>query len=49
VELEIRPEPDDAEREAIAAAVAHPQEAPSAYASAWRQAAIAEAVEPEET
>jgi hypothetical protein len=48
VELEISPEPEDAERQAIAAALARPAEAPSAYSSAWRQAAIVEAVEPDE-
>jgi hypothetical protein len=49
VELEIRPEPDEAEREAIVAAVAQPPGAPTPYASAWRRAALVEAVEAEET
>jgi hypothetical protein len=49
VELEIRPEPDEAERAAIAAAVAGPSEPPTPYTSAWRQAAFLEAVEPDET
>ena len=48
VELEITPEPDDADREAIVAVLAEPAELPAPYLSAWRRAAIAEAVEPEE-
>jgi hypothetical protein len=36
VELDIAPEPDEDEREAIAAALADPTELPDAYRSAWR-------------
>jgi hypothetical protein len=39
VELEITPEPDDAEREAIAAALADAPEPPWPYRSEWRSAA----------
>jgi hypothetical protein len=48
VELEISPEPDDAEREAIAAALAEPTPTPTPYRSAWRRAAIAEALDPDD-
>jgi hypothetical protein len=47
VKLEIRPEPSDEEREAIAAAVerAHPVAArPPGYESPWRSAGLREAV-----
>jgi len=47
VELEISPDPDEAEREAIAAALAQPVVPPQAYLSAWRRAALAEALEPD--
>jgi hypothetical protein len=47
VELEISPDPDEAEREAIAAALAQPAVPPQAYLSAWRRAALAEALEPD--
>ena len=47
VELEISPEPDEAERDAIAAALAQPDAAPAPYLSPWRRAAIAEALEPD--
>lgn len=47
MELEITPEPDDAEREAIAAALARGPVEPPAYVSPWRRAAVAEAVEPD--
>jgi hypothetical protein len=48
VELEISPDPDVAEREAIAAALAERAELPAAYRSQWRRVAIAEALEPDE-
>jgi hypothetical protein len=48
VELEISPEPDEAERRAIAAALSDRREPPDAYLSAWRQAGINESVEPED-
>jgi hypothetical protein len=49
MELEIRPEPDDGEREAIAAALGERPDLPGAYRSAWRQEAADEALEPFET
>jgi hypothetical protein len=48
VELVITPEPDEDEREAIAAALAPRPELPELYASAWRREALGEAVEPPE-
>ena len=48
VELEISPEPDEAERRAIAAALSDGWEPPDASVSAWRQAGLSEAVEPED-
>jgi hypothetical protein len=48
VELEISPEPDPAERRAIAAALPDRGEPPGAYLTAWRQAGIDESVEPED-
>ena len=48
VELEISPEPDAAERRAIAAALRDWGEPPAAYLTAWRQAGINESVEPED-
>jgi len=45
VELEISPDPDEAERDAIAAALAQPAAPAQPYLSAWRHAAIAEALE----
>jgi hypothetical protein len=47
VELEISPDPDEAERDAIAAALAQPAVPPQPYLSAWRRAAFAEALEPD--
>ena len=48
VELEIRPEPDDADRAAIEAAVEAAtdarERAPAAYSSAWRRMALRESV-----
>jgi hypothetical protein len=41
---EIRPEPTEAERRALLAALASRAELPPAYASAWRRAAVEEAV-----
>ena len=49
MELEIRPEPGDDEREAIAAVVGEGPELPEAYRSAWRREAAEEAVDPFET
>jgi len=49
MELEIRPEPDDAEREAIAAALVDRPALPEAYRSAWRRDAADEALVPFET
>jgi hypothetical protein len=49
MELEIRPEPDDAEREAIAAALGDGPDLPESYLSAWRQEAAEEALDPFET
>ena len=47
VELEIRPEPDEAERAAIVAALAEERPAPSGpYASGWRRAGIEQQPEP---
>jgi hypothetical protein len=43
VELEIRPEPTDEEREAIARAVEAAGEAHPAYGSGWRDAGLREA------
>jgi hypothetical protein len=48
VELEIRPDPDDADRAAIEAAVEAAdlaEQGPAAYASPWRRAALREVVE----
>ena len=42
VELEIRPEPTDDERAAIAAAVAAADEGHPAYGSGWREAGLRE-------
>lgn len=46
MELEITPTPDEAEREAIAAALAGQAEVPAAYLSAWRRAALTDVLEP---
>jgi hypothetical protein len=51
VTLEIRPEPSDAELEAIERALATSAEeadVPAAYASAWRRAALLEATDADE-
>ncbi len=48
MELEITPEPDDSEREAIAQALAGEAPEPEAYRSEWRRAAVDEALEPSE-
>ncbi len=42
VELEITPEPDEAEREAIVAALEPTENGPSPYASGWRAAGLEE-------
>ena len=42
VQAEIRPEPDDAERDAIARALGDDPDAGSPYASAWRRTALEE-------
>jgi hypothetical protein len=47
VQLEISPEPDDAEREAIAAALSDTAPTPEPYGGAWRRAAIAEGLDPD--
>jgi hypothetical protein len=50
VELQIEPEPDPAERQAIETAIAQMLEnpaLPAAYLSGWRRVGIAENVEPE--
>jgi hypothetical protein len=47
VELEITPAPDEAEREAIAAALAEQAELPPAYVSAWRRAGLTEVLDPD--
>ena len=49
MELEIRPEPDDDERAAIAASLGEGPDLPGAYRSAWRREAADEALEPLET
>jgi hypothetical protein len=49
VELEITPEPDEAEREAIAAALAGRRDLPAAYRSAWRWGPPDEPDEPDRT
>jgi hypothetical protein len=49
MELEISPEPDDAERRAIVAALCESAEVPSIYTSPWRLTAIAEALEPDDS
>ena len=46
VELEIRPEPDEAEREAIVAALAAERDRPGPYESGWRRVGIEESLEP---
>jgi hypothetical protein len=48
VELEISPDPDAAERRAIAAALPDRGEPPAPYLTVWRQAGINESVEPED-
>jgi hypothetical protein len=40
VEIEIEPEPDEAERRAILAAFAASDATPTAYASRWRASAL---------
>jgi len=42
VNLEIKPEPSEAERRAILEALVAPQAGPAAYQSRWRAAALAE-------
>jgi hypothetical protein len=49
MELEIRPEPDRDEREAIAAALGERPDLPGAYQSAWRRDAADESLDPFET
>jgi hypothetical protein len=48
VTIEIDPAPDDAEREAIVAALQAVGDIPPAYRSAWLLAALREATEPAE-
>jgi len=45
VKLEITPQPDEAEREAIRAAFADDPEPPLPYDSAWRRAGLEETLE----
>jgi hypothetical protein len=42
VNLEIKPQPSDAERHAIVEALRSPQAGPAAYQSRWRAVALAE-------
>jgi hypothetical protein len=45
VEPEVKPEPDDDEREAILAALARDEDAGDRAESPWRRAALEEAIE----
>jgi hypothetical protein len=48
MEIQVEPEPSEAERAALLEALEAPAEAPSAYGSEWRRAALTEATETDE-